>query len=86
MIMAFDLKTKFQMCEFRCLMNKRGHSIKRNCRSANAVPRTGCAPYLVTVENLKHYKKLNEIKQGLAKVVSTRSVRPETEKVLTTKL
>jgi len=42
------------MNKFRCILNKHGHRIKRNCRSANSIFPAETAPYLVMMENFEN--------------------------------
>lgn len=75
-----------QMNQFRCILNKRGHQIRRNCRLANdVVSGDGLTPYLVMAETAVTTKRPEDgTPSSVARKRQTGTTvtrRPESEKV-----
>lgn len=75
-----------QMNQFRRVLNKRGHRIRRNCRPANVVvSRDGLAPYLVMTETPVTTKRPEDSTPSSVarkrRTGTTATRRPESEKV-----
>lgn len=74
------------MNQFRRVLNKRGHRIRRNCRPANVVvSRDGLAPYLVMTETAGTTKRPEDgTPSSVARkrrTGTTTTRRPESDKV-----